>query len=58
MTNFFPAAQAVKDAAVDAYWLFHPAQVAAALRAAASQLTSAKASNKLRAIADELAGHA
>ena len=32
--------------------------VAAALRAAASQLTSAKSSDKLRAIAAELEGHA
>lgn len=31
--------------------------LAAALRAAASQLTSAKSSNKLRAIAAELEGH-
>jgi hypothetical protein len=32
--------------------------IAAALRVAASQLTSAKSSDKLRAIADELEGHA
>jgi hypothetical protein len=52
-----PAAQAV----LDAYGDFEPANVdamVAALRAAASQLTSAKSSDKLRAIAAELKGHA
>ena len=61
MTNLSPAAQAVLDAYgrqtgdIDCVW--HPSELkglAAALRAAASQLTSAKSSDKLRAIADEL----
>jgi hypothetical protein len=56
-----PAAQAVLDAYgretgdIDCVW--HPSELkglAAALRAAASQLTSAKSSDKLRAIANEL----
>jgi hypothetical protein len=38
MTKLSPAAQAVKAAAIDAYWLFHPAQAAAILRAAADQV--------------------
>ena len=53
MKELSPAAQAV----MDAYWqapLSNEASVAAALRAAASQLTSAKSNDKLRAIADEL----
>jgi hypothetical protein len=33
-----PAAQAVKTAAVDACWLFHPGQAAALLRAGADQV--------------------
>jgi hypothetical protein len=64
------AAQAVLDAYRDLSWtpdeedngkyykFCHKAGMAAALRAAASQLTSAKASSKLRAIAAELEGHA
>ena len=57
MKELSPAAQAV----LDAYGDFEPANVdamVAALRAAASQLTSAKSSDKLRAIAAELKGHA
>ena len=38
MTDLSSAAQSVKNAATDAYWLFHPAQVAAVLRAAADQV--------------------
>ena len=38
MADLSPAAQAVKAAAVDAYWLFHPGQAAALLRAAADQV--------------------
>jgi hypothetical protein len=57
MTNLSPAAQAIEDA-VDSAWSNSRARAAAALRAAASQLTSAKSSDKLRAIADELDGHA
>jgi hypothetical protein len=38
MTELSPAAQEVKDAAVDAYWLLHPGQAAALLRAAADQV--------------------
>ena len=38
MGDLSPAAQAIKDAAFDAYWLFHPAQAAAILRAAADQM--------------------
>jgi hypothetical protein len=56
-----PAAQALLDAYgneignTESVW--HPCEfkgIAVILRAAASQLTSAKSSNKLRAIADEL----
>jgi hypothetical protein len=56
MTNLSPAAQAVLDAANYVYDRAGTTGhgLAAALRAAASQLTSAKSSNKLRAIADEL----
>ena len=36
MTELSPTGQAVKTAAVDAYWLFHPGQAAAIIRAAAS----------------------
>ena len=69
MTNpMSPAAQAVKDAAQDAYWLWDsmcPADAetiaAAALRAAADQFNSVEAMpgapfcrNKLLAIANEL----
>jgi hypothetical protein len=61
MTDLSPAAQAVLDAAEDAYDYnyseFHRCAdrvAAAALRAAASQLTSAKSSDTLRAIAAEL----
>ena len=42
MTDLSPAAQAVKAAAVDAYWLFHPGQAAALLRAAADQVVPDK----------------
>jgi hypothetical protein len=38
MTELSPAAQEIKDAAIDAYWLFHPAQAAAIIRAAADQI--------------------
>ena len=64
MTDLSPAAQAVLDAAhyaANKVILFGsgdespaPMCVAAALRAAASQLTSAKSSDALRAIAAEL----
>jgi hypothetical protein len=37
MKELSPAAQAVKVAAVDAYWLLHPGQAAALLRAAADR---------------------
>ena len=37
-SSLSPAAQAVKHAAVKAYWLFHSGQTAAALRAAADQV--------------------
>ena len=63
MNNLSPAAQAVwtayETADCDPY-LVDPqkAGIAAALCAAASQLTSAKSSDKLRAIAAELEGHA
>jgi hypothetical protein len=65
MTSLSPAAQAVLDAYgretgdIDCVW--HSSELkglAAVLRAAASQLTSAKSSDKLRAIAAELEGHA
>jgi hypothetical protein len=68
MTNLSPAAQAVLCAYRDLSWtpdeedngkyykFCHKAGMAAALRAAASQLTSAKSSDKLRAIAYELEG--
>jgi hypothetical protein len=54
-----PAAQAVLDAWSDNTLYTRdkePQALAAALRAAASQLTSAKSSDKLRAIANELEG--
>ena len=58
MTNLSPAAQAVLDAFLfdwlDKVMLTDRICLANALRAAASQLTSAKASDKLYAIADEL----
>jgi len=62
MTNLSPAAQAVLDAGrqyatqawSDATHQRFNLGIVASLRAAASQLTSAKSSNKLRAIADEL----
>jgi hypothetical protein len=38
MAELSPAAQEVKDAAVDAYWSLHPGQAAALLRAAADQV--------------------
>jgi hypothetical protein len=38
MTDLSPAAQEIKDAAIDVYWLFHPAQAAAIIRAAADQV--------------------
>jgi len=64
MTDLSPAAQAVWNAANNssAYGpedcLNEARQIAAAaLRAAASQLTSAKSSDALRAIAAELEGH-
>ena len=60
MTDLSPAAQAVLDAVEDD--CIHPTDLhriaAAALRAAASQLTSAKSSDALRAIAAELEGFA
>ena len=60
MTDLSPAAQAVLDAATEGFWQSSSNSegngAAAALRAAASQLTSAKSSNKLRAIANELEG--
>jgi len=66
MTHLSSAAQAVLDAASDVYWdwsaesYLQPAAshtiAAAALRAAACQLTSAKAIDTLRAIAAELEG--
>ena len=61
MTEFSPAAQAVKAAAVDAYWLFHPAQAAALIRAAVAHTQQRQYAdcwicdaNELLAIADEL----
>ena len=59
-TPLNPAAQVVLDAFVDAacgstYEMYHG--LAAALRAAASQLTSAKAIGTLRFIAAELEAH-
>jgi hypothetical protein len=65
MTNLSPAAQAILTAVTQRQYSCDPIDVpeatgrikyeaAAALRAAASQLTSAKSSDKLRAIADEL----
>jgi hypothetical protein len=59
MTNLSPAAQAVLDAYFTHADLLnrevtHEEMLAAALRAAASQLTSAKSSDKLRVIAAEL----
>lgn len=51
-----PAAQAVLNAAYALPFKNHQPSIAAALRAAASQLTSAKAIDTLRAIADELEG--
>jgi hypothetical protein len=57
MTDLSTAAQAVKDAAVDAYWLFHPAQVAAALRATVQELKYFGITEKnILAIAAELDG--
>lgn len=60
MTDLSPAAQAVYDAwykSIDAYSEQDPPpQLAAALRAAASQLTNAKSADALRAIAAELEG--
>jgi hypothetical protein len=55
MKSLSPSAQAVLDAFDSTKFADHHA-IAAALRAAASQLTSAKSSDKLRAIADELEG--
>jgi hypothetical protein len=49
-----PSAQAVKDAVIDVCWLFHPAQTAAALRAAADQLYDSPSQDYLWAIAAEL----
>ena len=61
MTDLSPAAQAVLDAYgretgdIDCVWhLSELKGLSAVLRVAASQLTSAKSSDKLRAIADEL----
>ena len=55
MTNLSLAAQAVLDAAINVAESPDAEAIAAAvLRSASSQLTSAKASDKLRAIADEL----
>ena len=42
-SSLSPAAQAVKHAAVKAYWLFHSGQTAAALRAAADQVAPSDA---------------
>lgn len=44
MPELSPAAQAVRAAAIRTYWLYHPAQIAAALRAAADQLSYAHGS--------------
>ncbi len=56
MTDLSPAAQAVKDAAIDVYWLFHPAQAAALIRAAAKQVDGQwDPVEELLAIAAELA---
>jgi hypothetical protein len=57
MADLSQAAQDIKDAAIDAYWLFHPAQVAAILRAAAAHLGSCNASTELIIIATELENH-
>ena len=38
MSQESQAAQEIKDAAIDAFWLFHPGQAAAILRAAADQV--------------------
>jgi len=65
MTDLSPAAHAILTAVTQRQYSCDPIDVpeatgrikyeaAAALRAAASQLTSAKSSDKLRAIADEL----
>lgn len=58
MTDLSPAAQAVLDAATKGFWssAFNSEGkgAAAALRAAANQLTSSKAIDQLRAIAAEL----
>jgi hypothetical protein len=60
MPDLSPAAQVILDAAMQHSGpAFEPVVrkiIAASLRAAASQLTSAKSSDKLRAIADELEG--
>jgi hypothetical protein len=60
MTDLSPAAQAVLDAFTDEWpWQTMPdpsESIAAALRAAACQLTTARSIDKLRAIADELEG--
>ena len=53
-SSLSPAAQAVKHAAVKAYWLFHSGQTAAALRAAADQVGEWESAEELRAIAAEL----
>jgi len=54
MSQVSQAAQEIKDAAIDAYWLFHPGQAAAILRAAAAHLGSCNASTELLDIATEL----
>jgi hypothetical protein len=65
MTKLSPSTYAVLDAFenatdgeyVEGVWVVNErTMLAAALRVAASQLTSAKSSDKLRAIADELEG--
>lgn len=65
MTDLSPAAQAVLSAAEDAYgynysefYCCADRVAAAALQAAASQLTNAKSADALRAIAAELENHA
>ena len=54
MTDLSPAAQAVKAAAVDAYWLFHPGQAAALLRAAADQVVPTTVDPRLSTVRSDL----
>jgi hypothetical protein len=53
-SSLSPAAQAVKAAAVDAYWLFHPGQAAAALRAAVAHTQQHRGLGVWECDADEL----